>query len=195
MYYEALYSAELDATIMFMETSSSTFGKNMQRRREDMLLTQPDLLERLKEYGVDVKQATLSHYETGRRFPDPPVMAAIARSLDVSVDYLLGLTENESPVAELLEELEKATGEGKINRIMRKLPKEKQSQIMSFAEFLLSEEKKIAEEGPLSEWIAATEVLTRRYGASGESSFAAFLAVERPDLAAALGIPAKKKSI
>lgn len=67
---------------MFMETNSSTFGKNMQRRREDMLLTQLDLLKRLKEYGVDVKQATLSHYETGRRFPDPPVMAAIVCDQD-----------------------------------------------------------------------------------------------------------------
>jgi hypothetical protein len=122
-------------------------------------------------------------------------MAAMAQALEVSVDYLFGLTTTESPVSELLEELERATGEDRINKIMRKLPKDKQAQIVSFAEFLLSQEKKTEEESQLSEWIAATEVLMRRHGVTGEESFAAFLASERPDLAAALGIPAKKKSM
>lgn len=195
MYYEMYCEDKCDATIFAMDISASTFGKNLKEAREKAQMTQPELVERLISLGFSLTQPALSHYEKGRRFPDPPMMAAIAQILEVSVDYLMGLTSTDSPVAEILEDLEAASGEARINKIMRALPKDKQSQIVLFAEFLLSQEKKVGKSGELSEWIAATEVLMRRHGAAGEESFAALLAAERPDLAAALGILPKKKSV
>jgi hypothetical protein len=119
----------------------------------------------------------------------------MAKVLEVSLDYLMGLTETDSPVTELLEELASASGEGRINKIIKKLPKDKQEQVLTFAEFLLVEEQKSKSNREFEEWVSTTETLMRRLGANGESSFLALLAAERPDLAEALGIGPKKKSV
>ena len=39
---------------------------------------------------VGVTEAAISHYETGRREPDPNMLGRIANALHVTVDYLLG---------------------------------------------------------------------------------------------------------
>lgn len=39
---------------------------------------------------VGVTEAAISHYETGRREPDPDMLGRIANALGVTVDYLLG---------------------------------------------------------------------------------------------------------
>lgn len=195
MYYEMYCGGKWDATMFVMDISASTFGKNLKDAREKARLTQPELVEKLVSMGFTLTQPALSHYEKGRRFPDPPMMAAMAQILEVSVDYLLGLTATESPVSEILEDLEAASGEARINRLMRALPKDKQGQIVLFAEFLLSQERQAGKSDALNEWIAATEVLARRLGAEGEESFVALLSSERPDLASALGILPKKKFV
>jgi transcriptional regulator with XRE-family HTH domain len=181
--------------MIVMEINAKTFGQNLENARVRAGMTQPDLLKRLEALGFTLSQPALSHYEKGRRFPDPPMMAAMAQILEVSLDHLMGLTEITSPVTELLEDLANASGEGKINKIIKQLPKDKQEQVITFAEYLLAQEQKSKSNHELEEWITATEVLMRRYGATGENSFMALLAAERPDLAAALGFSSKKKSV
>lgn len=46
----------------------------------------------MKQLGkmVGVSEAAISHYETGRREPDPGMLSSIATALGVSVDYILG---------------------------------------------------------------------------------------------------------
>lgn len=46
----------------------------------------------MKQLGamVGVSEGAISHYETGRREPDPLTLGRIANALSVSVDYLLG---------------------------------------------------------------------------------------------------------
>lgn len=39
---------------------------------------------------VGVSVGAISHYETGRRAPDPDMLSRIASALGVSVDYILG---------------------------------------------------------------------------------------------------------
>lgn len=46
---------------------------------------------------VGVTEAAISHYETGRREPDPDMLGRIANALGVSVDYLLGRESPEQP--------------------------------------------------------------------------------------------------
>lgn len=183
------------ATMLVMSNSASGFGNNLKSARDEANLSQLDVTERLAERGFTVLQSSLSHYETGRRFPDPPLLAALAQVLEVSADYLLGLTKITSPVSEILEDLEAASGEAKINKVMRKLSRDNQNQVVTFAEYLLDQEKKTEKPAELSEWIAATEVLMRRHGTEGEGSFVALFSSERPDLAAALGILTKQKSV
>ncbi len=112
------------------------FAKRLRDARGDM--PQADLLRLLEEQGTSLRQARLSHYETGRNYPDPPILALLATVLGVSADWLLGLTGEPLPVADLEEKLAAATGNHKINKIMDRLPKEKQRQLIDFGEYLAS---------------------------------------------------------
>ena len=60
--------------------------------REDADLTQAELGEQ-----INVPQRTYAYYESGERMIPPQVLAALARLHRVSVDYLLGLTDQKTP--------------------------------------------------------------------------------------------------
>ncbi|MBR3764784.1 MAG: helix-turn-helix transcriptional regulator [Clostridia bacterium] len=60
----------------------------------------------MKELGsiVGVSEGAISHYETGRREPDPDMLGRIANALNVSVDYLMGRDdETESPTTQKID--------------------------------------------------------------------------------------------
>jgi transcriptional regulator with XRE-family HTH domain len=105
-------------------------------------MSQVELKKLLAEQGYEITQGRLSHYIQGRNFPDPPVLAAIAKALGVSSDWLLGLTTEKLPVVDLEEMLATAKGESKVDKIMVKLPKEKQQQVLTYAEYLLAMEER-----------------------------------------------------
>lgn len=44
-------------------------------------------------YRVGLAESTISHYETGRHEPPYEILTAMAKILDVSVNYLLGVEE------------------------------------------------------------------------------------------------------
>lgn len=60
--------------------------------REDADLTQAQLGEK-----INVPQRTYAYYESGERMVPPQVLAALAQYHHVSVDYLLGLTDEKTP--------------------------------------------------------------------------------------------------
>ena len=60
--------------------------------REDKDLTQEQMAE-----AVSVGQRAYSYYENGQRMLPPEVLSALARFHGVSVDYLLGLTDEKKP--------------------------------------------------------------------------------------------------
>lgn len=60
--------------------------------REDLDLTQAEIGER-----INVPQRTYAYYERGERMIPPQVLIALAQLHNVSVDYLLGLTDRKSP--------------------------------------------------------------------------------------------------
>ena len=60
--------------------------------REDADLTQAQMGER-----INVPQRTYAYYESGERMIPPQVLAALAQYHRVSVDYLLGLTDQKTP--------------------------------------------------------------------------------------------------
>ncbi|WP_407378499.1 helix-turn-helix domain-containing protein [Megamonas funiformis] len=62
-------------------------GKKIRELREENNITQQDLAKYLK-----VAKSTLSQYETGSRIPNDDIKKAIALKFNVSIDYLLGLT-------------------------------------------------------------------------------------------------------
>ena len=60
--------------------------------REDSDLTQAEIGQR-----INVPQRTYAYYESGKRMIPPQVLIALAQFYDVSVDYLLGLTDQKTP--------------------------------------------------------------------------------------------------
>ena len=59
--------------------------------REDADLTQAQMGEK-----INVPQRTYAYYESGERMVPPQVLAALAQYHHVSVDYLLGLTDEKT---------------------------------------------------------------------------------------------------
>ena len=60
--------------------------------REDADLTQAELGEQ-----INVPQRTYAYYESGERMIPPQDLAALAQFHHVSVDYLLGPTDQKTP--------------------------------------------------------------------------------------------------
>lgn len=66
--------------------------KRIRNLREDADLTQAQMGEK-----INVPQRTYAYYESGDRMVPPQVLAALAQYHHVSVDYLLGLTDEKTP--------------------------------------------------------------------------------------------------
>lgn len=63
-------------------------GKRLKELREEKGLTQKEVAKELNIHSV-----TYLHYEKNQREPPLNLLATIAKFYDVSVDYLLGLTD------------------------------------------------------------------------------------------------------
>lgn len=66
----------------------SILGKRIKSLREDRRLNQVELSKML-----NISNTTLSQYETGQRVPSDEVKIKISKIFDVSLDYLLGVTD------------------------------------------------------------------------------------------------------
>lgn len=67
-------------------------GDRLAQVREKRGLTQAELAESL---GLGTQQ--IYRYENGKTEPDGEIVAKIAKELNVSTDYLLGITDNPTP--------------------------------------------------------------------------------------------------
>ena len=67
------------------------FRKRLMYLRTSNNLTQKQLADLL-----NIERSTLSSYETGRRYPDVHILVKLADTFDVSVDYLLGLENDQN---------------------------------------------------------------------------------------------------
>ena len=67
-------------------------SERIRNLREDSDLTQAELGEQ-----INVPQRTYAYYESGERMIPPQVLVALAECYHVSVDYLLGLTDQKAP--------------------------------------------------------------------------------------------------
>ncbi|TBL70854.1 helix-turn-helix domain-containing protein [Paenibacillus thalictri] len=65
------------------------FSSRILQLREQRQLTQKELA-----HAIGISRATLSHYENNRRQPDLDTLNKIAEYFEVSVDYLVGMSED-----------------------------------------------------------------------------------------------------
>lgn len=72
----------------------TTFGKRFKGLREKRNLTQEELVNMFNEkYYTSFNKSTISQYENDKRKPEINVLENWADFFDVSIDYLLGRTE------------------------------------------------------------------------------------------------------
>lgn len=88
---------------------SNILGKRIKYLREKQNLTQIELSKLL-----NIGNTTLSQYESGQRVPSDEIKAKIADFFGVTIDYLLGRTDNPNPT-------EDSTIDDEIMAIMRDL--------------------------------------------------------------------------
>ncbi|CAG7632755.1 helix-turn-helix domain-containing protein [Paenibacillus allorhizosphaerae] len=65
------------------------YGERIASLREKLSMTQEDLSNKL-----GISRASLSHYENNRRAPDYETIVKIANLFHVSIDYIIGRTED-----------------------------------------------------------------------------------------------------
>lgn len=84
-------------TINIQNTDKFTeiFSHRLKRLRIDKELTFGELSEALtNNYNISASQPTLCNYERGSRFPTLYALSCIADYYEVTVDYILGKTDN-----------------------------------------------------------------------------------------------------
>jgi transcriptional regulator with XRE-family HTH domain len=79
---------------------SEKFPELLRRAREDKRLSQTDLAER-----TGLQPSAVSHFETGKRAPSFENLKRLADALAVSVDYLLGRTDEAKGSGPVVEQL------------------------------------------------------------------------------------------
>ena len=83
-------------------------AERVSERRKSLGMKQVELAAAM---GTNYAQSTLAHVETGRSGISIERAADCARALEVSLDWLCGLTDDPRPAAELSRRLREATGE------------------------------------------------------------------------------------
>ncbi len=101
-------------------------GDRMQELRIDRNLLQKDLADIL-----NVTVATISHYESNVHLPDAETLVKIAKCLNASTDYLLGIVDEPIPIYP----------SKTIIRIPIKLPDDGKEELKEFIKYLIAKYK------------------------------------------------------
>lgn len=102
-------------------------GERLFELRKDANLTQDDLAAIL-----NINKHSISSYERDKSEPPDAIKIAIARYFDVSVDYLLGLTDNASP----------SRNDRKVIRLPLGFPENRLSDVQEYIGYLIYREKR-----------------------------------------------------
>ena len=79
------------------EPRFNTFGKRVRLLREDMGLTQGDVVNQLATKGIKMRQSYLSELERTDKTPPGEMVAGLAKVFNTTTDYLLLLNDDPSP--------------------------------------------------------------------------------------------------
>lgn len=92
----------------------------------------------MKEFGnlVGLAESTISLYENGKRQPDNEKLIQMADFFGVSVDYLLGRIEKETPP-----DMELSEGEKQLIALIKELTDEEAQELSNYVDFIISKRK------------------------------------------------------
>lgn len=112
------------------------FGKRLSQLRKSHKLSQYDLADRLS-----FSRGQIANYEQGQRQPDYETLKKIADFFEVSIDYLLGRTDDPSSSKNDLPDELKDPEANIFFKDYLSAPKEKQEELKRFWEYIKQAEK------------------------------------------------------
>ena len=92
----------------YMSTTRTLFGSTGRRikiLRNDLGMNQGELARAASALGVPISQSALSRWESDETSPPGNMLAAVARALETSTDYLLMMSDDPTPAGEQEEDL------------------------------------------------------------------------------------------
>lgn len=104
----------------------------MQRLRELRKAKGLSMKELGKMFGL--AESTISLYESGKRQPDTEIIKRFANFFGVSVDYLLGVSQEEEP--------EYTEDEKELFELMAQLTDEEAQEMLNFLQYLVAKRQK-----------------------------------------------------
>lgn len=102
-------------------------GERLLELRKDADLTQDDLAAILK-----INKHSISSYERNKSEPPDAIKIAIAQYFNVSVDYLLGLTEIPTPIER----------QSQVLRLPTFFPRKRLPELLDYVDYLIYKEQK-----------------------------------------------------
>ena len=108
--------------------------KNLREARNDVGFTQKKLSEL-----VGISQQSYSDYENGRTFPDEMTLIKLANALNVSVDFLLGRTDDLGAPVTLHQDLTEE--ERSFLELFRQLSRGERAQLLAFSAGLVGKKR------------------------------------------------------
>lgn len=122
-----------------MTLSIAGVGARVRQLRESVLMNQSGLATAIaKEVGKDdFTQGSVSAIERGDRLPSVPVLAALAKVLETSTDYLLGLTDDPTSVGDMDEQVVVSVSDPETRQVLQELTSVITSQTAQEQKFVL----------------------------------------------------------
>ena len=117
----------------------NTFGEKIRDLRKEKNLTQKEMAQ-----ALSVTISTLSHWECEYQEPSFKDLVSLADFFEVSTDYLLGLSENDTPAFKNSSAPTLPKDEKELLELYRQLPFESKQRLIARAEVMLedTQEKK-----------------------------------------------------
>lgn len=79
----------------------NSYGKRQRLLRMDLQMTQKDLADAVTRHGVQMGQGYVSELERTDKVPLGDVVAAVAKVLNTSTDFLLQMTDDATPLNDI----------------------------------------------------------------------------------------------
>lgn len=103
-----------------------TFGERFKQLRLEKGLKQQELIEEFnKAYGYNFSKSSISQYENNKKKPEINALISFASYFDVSIDFLLGISENKNhtiiPIKDNQYEIVLAKEHFEISKLMGKI--------------------------------------------------------------------------
>ena len=86
--------------------------------------------------AIGISSPAISQFENGTALPAIDTLVALAKFFDVSVDYLLGISDEPKPIPEKSDQTDKQPGQVEMDTLLNELNEESVAELKKYAEYL-----------------------------------------------------------